>query len=86
VTNIISCVGYEEDFLKEMGFQNREDCEKINLVLYNQYLDDCSKTIKLSDESEYKKLLGFCVYHSFEKNIIGLTSEYLFYKRKGLNK
>ena len=83
VAQIVSCEGYEEDFLKEMGFQNRDSCVELNLALHKQYIDNCLKEIKTSnDESYNKKLLDLCVYHSFEKNAIFLSSEYYNYKTK----
>lgn len=83
VAQIISCEGYGDDFLKEIGFQNRDSCIELNLALHRQYIDDCLKEIKSSgDESRDKKLLNLCVYHSFEKQAIFLSSEYLLYKIK----
>jgi hypothetical protein len=83
VAQIVSCEGYEEDFLKTMGFQNRDDCRDLNLSLHMQYVDDCLKDIKISnDESHDKKLLDLCVYHLFEKNTISLSSEYARYKEE----
>ena len=83
VTQIVACEGYEDDFLKEMGFQNRDSCVELNLALHRQYVDDCLKEIKSSDnEANYNKLLDLCVYHSFEKQAISLSSEYLLYRNK----
>jgi len=83
VTQIVACEGYEDDFLKEMGFQNRDSCVELNLALHRQYVDDCLKEIKSSgNESHDKKLLDLCVYHSFEKQAISLSSYYLLYRNK----
>src|SRR3989344_7480326 len=82
-SNTVSCEGYEDDFLKEMGFQNRDSCVELNLALHRQYVDDCLKEIKSSgNESHDKKLLDLCVYHSFEKQAISLSSYYLLYRNK----
>src|SRR3989344_5077883 len=83
VTQIVACEGYEDDFLKEMGFQNRDSCVELNLALHRQYVDDCLKDIKSSgNEVHDKKLLNLCVYHLFEKHAISLSSEYLLYRNK----
>jgi len=83
IAQIVSCEGYEEDFLKEMGFQNRDSCVEFNLALHSQYVDDCLKEIKSSsNESHDKKLLDLCIYHSFEKQAIFWGSEYSLYKNK----
>lgn len=83
VEQIVSCEGYEEEFLKEIGFQNRDSCRELNLALHNQYVDDCLKGIKTSNNEFYdKKLLDLCVCHLFEKNAIFLSSEYTKYKMK----
>lgn len=83
VAQIVSCEGYEDNFLKEMGFQNRDSCVELNLALHRQYIDDCLKDIKSSsNESHDKKLLDLCVHHSFEKQAISLSSEYLLYRQK----
>jgi len=77
VSQIVSCEGYEEDFLKKMGFKDRSSCVELNLALHKQYVDECLKEIKTSkNESHDKKLIDLCVYHSFEKNDISLSSEY----------
>lgn len=83
VAQIVSCGGYEDDFLKEMGFQDRESCAELNLALHRQYVDDCLKEIKSSgNDSHDKKLLDLCVYHLFERQAISLSSEYLLYKNR----
>ena len=83
VTQIVSCEGYEDDFLKEMGFQDRDSCAELNLALHRQYVDDCLKEIKSSGNKAHdKKLLDLCVYHSFEKQAIFLSSEYSLYKNE----
>lgn len=86
VAEIISCTGYEEDFLKEMGFQNRDGCVKLNLMLHEKYTDECLAGIKPYGEKtdDSKHLLSLCVYHSFSRNDIFLTSEYWLYKNKKL--
>ena len=83
VAQIVACEGYEDDFLKVMGFQNRDSCVELNLALHRQYVDDCPKEIKSSgNEPHDKKLLDLCVYPSFGKQAISLSSEYLFYRNK----
>lgn len=83
VAQIVFCEGYEENFLKEMGFQNRDSCIEFNLALHRQYVDDCLKKIKSSNNKFHdKKLLNLCVYHSFEKQAIFWSSEYFLYKNK----
>lgn len=83
IAKIVSCEGYEEEFLKKIGYKDRNDCVQLNLALNKQYVDDCLKGIKLSGDDAYeKKLLDLCVFHLFEKDSIFLTSEYVFYKRQ----
>lgn len=83
VAQIVSCEGYEEKFLKAMGFPNRDSCTQLNIALHKQYIDECLKRIKISNnESQNKKLLDFCVYYSFEKEVISLNSEYASFKTK----
>ena len=81
---MISCTGYEEDFLKEIGFENKDDCVRLNLALDRTYTDECMEGIESGglDKESYKNLVSLCVYHSFEKNRIFLDSEYWFYKNK----
>ena len=83
VTKIISCKEYEENFLKEIGFQNRDNCIELNLALHKQYLDDCLRGIRITKkESSNKKLLNLCIYHLFERDGVFLNSEYLLYREK----
>ncbi len=82
VAQIVSCEGYEEDFLKEMGFKDRNSCVDLNVSLHKQYTDDCINLIRSSSDMDYNlKLLDLCVYHSFEKQAVSLSSEYVIYKR-----
>jgi len=84
IAEIISCTGYEEDFLKEIGFENKDDCVKLNLAASRGYADECSERINMRglDKESYKNLLSLCVYYSFEKERIFLNSEYSYYERK----
>lgn len=82
LTHIVSCTGYEEKFLQEMGFKDRADCVRLNLGLHGQYIDDCLRKIKRSgDESYDKALVDSCAYHLFEIQEIALSSEYTAYKK-----
>ncbi|OGZ13847.1 MAG: hypothetical protein A2942_02825 [Candidatus Lloydbacteria bacterium RIFCSPLOWO2_01_FULL_50_20] len=82
VADIVSCGGYEEKFLQEMGFKDRNDCAKLNLALHRQYIDDCVEKIKTSNDESYDRaLVDSCVYHLFEIQAISLSSEYTAYKK-----
>ena len=81
ILEIISCNGYEEEFLKNIGYENRDQCKSLNTSLYQQYLGQCLKDIKtLNDEKNYKRLVNFCVYHLFSKNYLQLSSEYFSWR------
>lgn len=83
IAEIVSCSGYENNFLKTLGFQNQEDCSKLNLALHKQYADDCLKEIKVTNREDYNlKLLNACVYYSFERNSVFLDSKYFVYKNR----
>lgn len=83
LSEIISCSGYENNFLKTLGFNDQEDCVKLNTALLKQYSDNCLKEIKTTTREDYNlKLLNSCIYYSFEKNAVFLESEYFVYKSK----
>lgn len=80
--DIISC-NYEEDFLKSTGFTNKEDCQKLNLAVYNQYSENCLKNMKSTKYQDADKVfLDECIYYSFAKQEIPLRQEYLEYSAK----
>ncbi len=83
VASIVSCEGYEEGFLREIGFKNREDCAQIRFALHGQYVDSCLGKIKLSNRESFDRaLLDSCVYHLLEAEESSLSSEYMAYMEK----
>jgi len=83
VAQIVSCEGYEDDFLKTVGFENHDDCVNLNLALHKQYIDDCLKNIKTSNRESFDmKQLDLCVYYSFERQSLFLSSEYFVFRNE----
>ncbi|NCS99723.1 hypothetical protein GW765_01945 [Candidatus Parcubacteria bacterium] len=77
ISNIVSCAGYDEDFLQEMDFSDRDDCQNLNISLHKQYIDDCLSNISNEIDEKYKSnFVQRCVYHKFEIDSVFLSAEY----------
>ncbi|MFH0833856.1 MAG: hypothetical protein V2A63_00495 [Patescibacteria group bacterium] len=78
---MISCNGYEIEFLKYLGFESRNQCKDLNNFLFQQYADQCLENIKVLDDKEnYEKLVNLCAYHLVSKDYLSLSSEYFFWR------
>jgi len=74
----LACDGYSIEFLEISEHSSREICQIINLALYDQYWDECSNRIPITEnEKTDKKFLDWCVYHLLERDSIIMASEYL---------
>lgn len=81
ISEIVSCADYENEFLYTVGFSGREDCQKFNVELHDEYTKDCSSVIEKTSNASYNMtVLNACVYYSFEKARTSLNSKYYVFR------